>query len=431
MEPNPRGDEVRIVDVVAVPVRAGFFTDDQAAIRAGAGHDGFAYSGLPLTPGFTSVRMPGEAVSVLLLLEDGQVAHGDCAAVQYSGVGGRDAVLTASAAVSAVTEHVAPLLLGRSITQFRRSADEIEAVTVHGRPLHTAVRYGVSQALLDAVARTRAVTMAEVVRDEFDTQSSLSPVPIFTQSGDDRYANVDKMILKGADALPHGLINSVAGKLGQQGEVLAEYVSWVRSRILELRASEEYAPLLHFDVYGTVGLAFGGNAGRMADYLAALGERAAPFRLRVEHPVDAGSRDGQLEALAALRLALRERETQVQIVVDEWCNTLEDIELFANAGAADVIHVKTPDLGGVQNTAAALLLVRNRGLAAYCGGTCNETDRSAQVCAHVAMACDADQVLARPGMGVDEGLMIVGNEMARVAALAGRRNVQNRPERAA
>jgi methylaspartate ammonia-lyase len=33
------------------------------------------------------------------------------------------------------------------------------------------------------------------------------------------------------------------------------------------------------------------------------------------------------------------------------------------------------------------------------------------------MACDVVQVLAKPGMGVDEGLMIVGNEMARVEAL--------------
>jgi methylaspartate ammonia-lyase len=106
--------------------------------------------------------------------------------------------------------------------------------------------------------------------------------------------------------------------------------------------------------------------------------------------------------------------------VDEWCDTLEEIGMFAAAGA-DVIHVKAPDLGGVNNTAEALLLVRRFGLAAYCGGTCNETDRSAQVCAHVAMACGADQVLAKLGMGVDEGLMIVANEMARAAALAARR----------
>jgi methylaspartate ammonia-lyase len=37
------------------------------------------------------------------------------------------------------------------------------------------------------------------------------------------------------------------------------------------------------------------------------------------------------------------------------------------------------------------------------------------------MACGATQLLAKPGMGVDEGIMIVGNEMARVAALVAAR----------
>jgi methylaspartate ammonia-lyase len=34
------------------------------------------------------------------------------------------------------------------------------------------------------------------------------------------------------------------------------------------------------------------------------------------------------------------------------------------------------------------------------------------------MACGVRQVLAKPGMGVDEGLMLVGNEMERTAVLA-------------
>jgi methylaspartate ammonia-lyase len=229
------------------------------------------------------------------------------------------------------------------------------------------------------------------------------------------------MVLKEADVLPHGLINHIETKLGRDGELLAEYVTWVRDRIVALRTRPEYEPVLHFDVYGTVGAEFDGDVERVADYLAGLGERARPFRLRVEHVIDAGSRDGQVTSSAALRAALRRRGSEVQIAVDEWCNTLEDIQIFVTAGAADVIHVKTPDLGGVNNTIEALLLVARDGLAAYCGGTCNETDRSAQVSAQIAMACGAAQVLAKPGMGVDEGMMIVGNEMARVAALAGAR----------
>jgi methylaspartate ammonia-lyase len=410
-----------ITDVLCVPVRSGFFADDQAAIRAGALHDGFTYAGSPLTPGFRSIRQAGEAVSVMLALSDGQVAYGDCAAVQYSGVGGRDPIFDAVTAVETIERHVAPLLRGVELTDFRALASRVDRLTVDGSRLHTAIRYGVTQALLDAVARTRGVTMAEVVRDEYGTGVLIAPVPMFVQTGDDRYDNVDKMVLKQADVLPHGLINHIETKLGHDGELLAEYVAWVRDRIARLRADPAYAPVLHFDVYGTIGAAFDGDVGKVADYLARLGDIAEPFRLRVEHVIDGGSREAQVALSANLRHALRERGADVQIVVDEWCNTLEDIEYFVAAGAADVIHVKTPDLGGVNNTIEALLLVTRSGLAAYCGGTCNETDRSAQVSAHIAMACGAAQVLAKPGMGVDEGLMIVGNEMARVAALVAAR----------
>lgn len=409
---------MEITDLVCVPGLSGFFADDQAAIRAGAVHDGFDYPGEALTPGFDRIRQPGRCLSVMLVLDDGQVATGDCATVQYAGAGGREPAFDPGAARRVIEEQLAPELVGRRVGSFR----ELDASLLAGRAgLPAAVRYGVSQALLDAAARARGTTMAEVVRDEWSTGSALRPVPVFVQSGDDRYANVDKMILKGVDVLPHGLINNVADKLGADGGRFADYVGWVRDRVLELRAGDDYRPVLHFDTYGTIGMAFDADTARMARYLAGLVERAAPFPLRIEHPVDAGGRSAQVEALAALRAALAERDAAVQLVVDEWCNTLEDIELFVAAGAADMVHVKTPDLGSVADTVTALLHVRDAGLLSYCGGTCNETDRSAQVCAQLAMACDADQVLAKPGMGVDEGLMIVVDEMARTAALAARR----------
>jgi methylaspartate ammonia-lyase len=411
-----------IRDVLTVPVRAGFFADDQAAIRNGAVHDGFTYAGAPVTPGFRTIRQPGEAVSVMLVLGDGQVAHGDCASVQYSGVGGRDPVFDAASAAKAIELHVTPLLRDAEITDFKTMAATVDGMVVDGAPLHTAIRYGVTQALLHAVALARGVTMAEVVRDEYATHEKLVPVPMFAQCGDDRYGNVDKMILKEADVLPHGLVNQVDVKLGTHGEILEKYVGWVRDRIRELRVRDDYRPVIHLDVYGTVGLAFGGNVERVADYLVRLEALAAPFRLRVEHVIDGGGRDEQIKVSSALRSELLSRGSRVQIAVDEWCNSLEDIELFVAAHAADVIHVKTPDLGGVNNAIEALLHVRRAGLAAYCGGTCNETDQSARVSANIAMACGAAQVLAKPGMGVDEGMMIVGNEMARVAALVAARS---------
>jgi methylaspartate ammonia-lyase len=68
--------------------------------------------------------------------------------------------------------------------------------------------------------------------------------------------NTDKMIMKEVDILPHGLINNVEDKLGDQGQILKEYVKWLKERIIHLRKNESYAPILHIDVYGTMGLAF-------------------------------------------------------------------------------------------------------------------------------------------------------------------------------
>jgi methylaspartate ammonia-lyase len=68
---------VSIGDALCVPVRTGFFTDDQASIAGGAARDGFGYAGDPVTAGFRSVRQAGEAVSALLLLDDGQAAQHD------------------------------------------------------------------------------------------------------------------------------------------------------------------------------------------------------------------------------------------------------------------------------------------------------------------------------------------------------------------
>jgi methylaspartate ammonia-lyase len=243
-------------------------------------------------------------------------------------------------------------------------------------------------------------------------------VPIFTQSGDARYDNPDKMIIKGAQVLPHALINNVKTKLGERGELLLDYVTWLRDRILHLRLDNSYAPVLHIDVYGTIGQAFGNtNYQGMADYLATLSDAAQPFKLRIEGPMDVEDRDMQMRALADLTTLLDKRQIPIEIVADEWCNTLEDIKYFADNRAGHMVQIKTPDLGGIGNIVEAVMYCKAKGIGAYQGGTCNETDRSAQVCVHLAMASRPDQILAKPGMGVDEGYMIVFNEMQRIIAL--------------
>lgn len=415
---------MKIIDVVCSEGRTGFYFDDQKAIVNGAVHDGFMYVGEPETEGFTSIRVPGESISVMLILENGEIAHGDCAAVQYSGAGGRDPLFIAKDFIPVIEDIAKKHLIGKDASSFKPLADEIDSLSHEGKRLHTAIRYGMTQALLDAAAKCNRVTMAEIVQKEYETGVELSRVPIFAQSGDDRYNNVDKMIIKGTDVMPHALINNVKEKLGENGEILLNYITWMRNRVLQYKMTEDYTPIFHVDVYGTIGRIFNQDLEKMADYLKTLEEAAKPFLLRIEGPMDVGERTKQMEALRDLTKILDDRNIHVELVADEWCNTYDDVVYFADNKAGHMIQVKTPDLGGVNNSIEAILYCKEKGIGAYLGGTCNETNRSAEVCTNIGMACGAKQVLAKPGMGVDEGFMIVNNEMNRVLALAKRRQNQ-------
>ena len=409
---------MKITNVICSKGRTGFYFDDQRAIKKGAVADGAAYIGEPVTDGFTAIRQAGEAISVMIVLEDGQIAYGDCAAVQYSGAGGRDPLFLSEDFIPVIENEIKPMLIGQEADSFRRLAEMVDHPEKAGKKFHTAIRYGVTQAILDAVAKAQHKMMCEVIADEYGTTVSDKEIPIFTQSGDNRYENSDKMIIKQADVLPHALINHVKTKLGENGELLVEYVAWLRDRILKLRTREDYLPVFHIDVYGTIGAAFGNdNYQGMADYLAKLEETAKPFHLRIEGPMDVEDRELQMKALAELTRVVDERGINVELAADEWCNTLEDIKYFADNKAGHMVQIKTPDLGGVNNIAEAVLYCKEKGIGAYQGGTCNETDRSAQVCVNIAMAVQPDQILAKPGMGVDEGFMIVYNEMQRILAV--------------
>ena len=415
---------MHIEHAVVIAARGGHFNEDLQAIRAGARRDGYLYLGDPQAAGFDAIRQPSEAFSLVLRLEGGATVAGDGMSVAYSAAGGRRGLFRAAEQLphlQAICDH----LRGRTVGDLAAMCAELEALPFDERLHRSAAFYGASQALAQAAAIAQGRTTAEVLADHFGRPVAAAPVAINVQCGDDRHTGVDKAIMKRADVLPHGLINDLE-VLGARGERLQEYVSWIAERIAR-HAPADYRPELHIDVYGMVGVAFDHDVGRMADYLAGLGERALPHRLCVETPVLLDSRSAQIETLAALREALAAREPRVSIIVDEWANTLADIRAFIAAGAVDMVNVKSPDLGSILNAGQAILDCKAAGVRPILGGSCADTDQSARVIAHLALATEPAWVLARPGMGIDEGLQIVGNEMARTLALIAARTAGEEP----
>jgi methylaspartate ammonia-lyase len=409
---------VTIQQVIACAGVGSFFFDDQAAIKAGAQRDGSAYRGSPVTPGFCAVREPSESVSVLLVLSDGYVAKGDCASVQYTGVSGREPRFHAASLAQQIERELGPRLVGRDVRHFRDGTQEAESLIDRLFESRRATAYGVSQALLDAAAHAAGHhLMARVIRDEWGIQTPMAAVPIYGQCGDERYTNVDKMILKGVPVLPHGLINTV-DLVGTGGAELERYVLWLTARIAQLNTRIGYQPILHLDVYGLIGTAAQGDLATTVEIILRLERAARPHALRIEHPLDAGGRDAQIEALRQLRQALRARGSSVAIIADEWANTAEDVHAFVAAGAVDMVQIKTPDLGSLHHSVDAILDCQRHEVGPVLGGTCAETDLSARATTHLGVATGVTQMLAKPGMGFDEGFNIVFNEMSRTLRLA-------------
>lgn len=403
-----------VKDVILAPGNGSFFYDDQAAIRSGAAQDGFRYLGTPQTPGFTSIRMPSRSLSIGLVLADDVIVWGDMMNVQYSGAGGRDSIFQVDTIQALTRSVVIPRLLVADVSDFVGACHRVLA---HHRDkrLPLAIEYGVSQALLRASANTARTTLAEVICSEFQLPIPESPVPIYAQSGDSREINVDKMILKSVDVLPHGLINS-REKFGPSGERFREFVRWVVKRTAEI-GEPGYHPVLHFDVYGWIGLEIGMEAQKIADFIARVADDVPGYRLHIECPADYGSTEAQLEAYAKIVALLDKHGTEARVVVDEQCNTLEDIQLFAKAKAAHLVQIKMPDVGSIADSAKAVLVCKENEVGAYIGGSCTETDLSARAAVNIAVATQADMMLARPGMGVDEAISIVGNEQSRLLSI--------------
>jgi methylaspartate ammonia-lyase len=454
----------RIARVMAVPVIGGYWAEDLTALQSRPIALPYRYTAQPMTPGFDAVRQAAEGVSVGLVLDGGRVAWGDCVGVAYGAKSGRDPVFRSRDGLATIERVIAPTLQGHELTSFRELAAEVDALTESvqvtqekrvsegelsrrkllqapirlwqaiqrdegsglsaleteeqvtvERRLHTAIRYGVSQAILQAVALARNVTMAEVIADEWNLPRPDAPVPIHAQSGGERHHNADKMIVRRVASLPHALVDDIPEQLGQDGDLLLEYVHWLVERIRRL-GSEGYTPTIHLDVHGALGQICENNLGRVLGQLYTLELAAQPYPLRIECPVMLDSREAQIQAMQTLREYTRFRKLKVQLVADEWANTLEDIRAFIQAQAADMIQIKMPNLGSLSNSIEAVLACKAVGVGAFLGGSCAETDLSARASVHVALATRPDIIMAKPGMGVDEGIMLIQNEMARTLA---------------
>lgn len=402
----------QILDIKAVKGQGAYYYEDVTTLQNRSIKENDRWRAKAETPGFSFVREVAEVVSVGIKTEEGIWCWGDCVGVSYSGKSGRAGAFRSQDGLNEIEEILKPFLIHKRLTTFREVMNEVKLLA-----LHPAIQYGISQALLKAVALNHREEMWQTLRREWGFSEAVRAVPIQGSSGNNRVVNADKMIVNRLAGLPHGQIDDIATQLGFKGEILLEYVSWLKLRISELGDSE-YHPVIHLDVHGAIGKIFNNEPKKICDYLEALQKTAGELQVRLESVALGKSREETIQLFVAIKNEIKTRGLKLSLVADEWANTKEDIIEFAKQKAVDMVHIKMPDLGGIEETVEAVIELKKHRIETLLGGSCVETDLSARASVHVAIATQPTALLAKPGMGIDEAIQIMRNEMNRALLLS-------------
>jgi methylaspartate ammonia-lyase len=298
------------------------------------------------------------------------------------------------------------LFKGKSFAGFKDASTALDQLDLPTE-LQLPVKFGASQAVLQAAALARRVTMSEVLCSEFGLERPKHGMGFAGSCGGAWEANVDKAIVRGLAMFPQSAIQTAA-----ECERLPGYVSWIVGRIRKWGAPG-YEPDLHFDFHSSLGRLYDNDEKKVIDYLSTICEKAGPYTVYFEDPMMS---TGSAQAIDRMRSLREKLETQVEnarLIADEWANGPGQVAKFAAARAAHAIQIKMPDNGSLLATIDAIQACQKHGVLAYLGGTCNETDISSRASVHVGLAFGAWRMLTKPGLGFDEGLMIMTNEVSR------------------
>ena len=376
------------------------------------------------------IFLPGLDVgSVGLVLDDERVAWGDCARpAQTPPLSDQDALV-------GIEQVVAPALVGRRLAGFRKLAGDIAALTetvireepiprpeadaplpgvsrrallrghiraetppssppptrliTSEQPLHPALRYGLEQALLAALALAQNRSIAEVLADEYDRPRPTAAIPLHVQLDTDQPLESLQRVGPGIASVGYRVPEGPpADILGENGVILQGFVRGVKERLLHT-FPDGGAPAIHLDLRGGLGQLYGGATGKMLGALFGLEQAASPLPLRIENPISPAGESAKLTA--ELQGFIRMRKMQVELAVGE-IDSLETALFLAQADAYALLNGEPARLGGFSQAAEALLACRANDKRIMLNAAPRDTARSLAVLGQAALGLGADFV---------------------------------------
>ncbi|MFQ5400581.1 MAG: hypothetical protein ACE5E7_13410 [Anaerolineae bacterium] len=274
------------------------------------------------------------------------------------------------------------------------------------RPLHPAIRFGVSQALAAALAQEQGVTLAELIAADYNLPRSPLPVPIHLELDGEEAVPEASLLTPKIGSLGYRIAgDNPQAQLGKSGERLQQFVRQLAAFITHA-APPSYRPTIHLDVAGGLGQLFDNDAGRILGALYGLEQAAKPYQVRVADPALLDEQETQMELMGQIKEYIRIRGLKLQLAAVAGIHSLADVEAFVQAEAADYLVLSMPRLGSIHQVVQAILTCQ-RGEAAVI------LEGPAETAVPIALAAQPQLIAASAGPHGHRALSKVHDEMTR------------------
>jgi len=228
------------------------------------------------------------------------------------------------------------------------------------RRLHPALRYGVTQAILAALASLQRTTVAEVICQEYGLPRPDAPVPLLLEMpleqipGEDLWQQAAAVALIFAGDDPEG-------QLGVRGTRMLRLVRQLKGLLVHRGEEGGVEPSIYVSLEGSLGRLHDLSLGKVLGSIYGLEQAAEPYTVFTGDPVVFEDLSDQIEKMAELKELVRMRGLSVQLVARAGLNTLDDVGAFLEADAVHAIYLDCRRLGGLNETIEAALAIRQKG----------------------------------------------------------------------
>lgn len=222
----------------------------------------------------------------------------------------------------------------------------LETVTIE-RPLHPALQYGLTTALLRAVAAVNRESGAARVAREYGLALAETAVPLQITLDDETLQTAHTILATNVASLGYTTSkNKHKAALGANAERLQRHLRQVAAWLPTVDSS--FQPAIHLDLRDGFRDLFNNDEGKVLGALFGLEQAAKPYHLHVQNPVWHDSREAQRKSLEKLRGYLAFRQLKLKLVADAWVDSLADVKDFANPEVCHMVHVNLPRLGNLE-----------------------------------------------------------------------------------